>query len=426
MPDDFNSTDSVTTLRDATTRATQQRNRLINVAYFVLIAAAFYLFLKYAFGLVFPFLFAFLVALILQKPMRFFHQKFRIKKGFTAVVLVLLFYILIVLLLVLVGARIYTAAQGFVTYVTELVRGENLPDVLMSMQEKIVAFLDFLPASMQARFDTWSSTLIEQLMAGENAAGEQVGMWGSITSRINFDWLKTPAAGALTAATKIPSFLISVVITVISSFFMTTGYERVMNFIKRQLPESSSNRFAAIKKTMTEKFGGLIRAYAIIITVTFFELVLGFYLLYLLKFFDGEHLFAIAFLTSLVDFLPVLGTGSILTPWALYNLIMGNIGMGIGLIVMYVIIIVVRQILEPKLVSDGLGLQPIVTIAAMYIGLQLFGFVGLIVLPIAVILVKLLNDEGVIHLWKSSKQQAADAMEAENAQAEGNHPKSAG
>ena len=113
--------------------------------------------------------------------------------------------------------------------------------------------------------------------------------------------------------------------------------------------------------------------------------------------------------------IPVLGTGTILIPWAAYSLIVGNYALAIGLAIIYAVITVIRQIVEPKLVAGQLGLSPVVTITSLYLGLKIFGVLGMIIAPILVTMLKVLNDEGIIHIWKSSK---AEAEEIEKAEAE--------
>ena len=116
----------------------------------------------------------------------------------------------------------------------------------------------------------------------------------------------------------------------------------------------------------------------------------------------------VSIITAIVDILPVLGTGTIVVPWAVYCLITGDYAMTIGLVIIYVIILVLRQIIEPKLVANRLGLPPVLTIAAMYIGTQLFGVLGIFLLPIICIMVKRLNDEGILHLWKNYEHEPAE------------------
>jgi sporulation integral membrane protein YtvI len=131
------------------------------------------------------------------------------------------------------------------------------------------------------------------------------------------------------------------------------------------------------------------KAYALLLGLTFVELSIGLALLRV------HYAILWAALIALVDILPVLGTGTVLIPWAVVNLILGNYPLGVGLLVLYGIITVVRQSLEPRVVGKQIGLYPLVTLVCMFLGSYLFGFVGLFALPIAVtVLVQLSRTEG--------------------------------
>jgi len=379
-------------------RAETRLSRMIDVAYYLLMIAAFYFFMRYAFWLVFPFLFSFCVAVALQRPMNFAHRKIKLKKGFTAVVLVLLFYLLILCVIGLIGARVWSGARSFMDYLSSQVK--NLPRLIKGLELRIYDLVRWLPDSIETRFNTWLADFTDRLLAGENAQGESVGMFGSLMSHVNLEWFKAPMNGIMAMAGRIPALALTAVITVIASFFMTTSYDAVAGFIKRQLKPGQRKALSAAKRITFSSLWKLLRSYLILIGVTFCEVVLGLLLLRLCGVFDGRHLLGIAVAISLVDILPVLGVGSVLVPWSVYSLIMGELGMGVGLLVIWVVVIVVRQILEPKLIASNLGLPPVATLAGMYIGLQLFGFVGLFIVPILLILLKLLNDEGVLHIWK--------------------------
>ena len=144
----------------------------------------------------------------------------------------------------------------------------------------------------------------------------------------------------------------------------------------------------------------MIRAYCLIILITTFELTVGFYILKFIGVFDSPYIIFIAVAIAFIDIIPVLGTGTVLLPWAVISFITGNIGMGIGLLVMYVVILVIRQIIEPKLVAGQVGLPPIATIIAMYVGSKTLGVLGFFILPFIVILIKVYNDAGLIHVFK--------------------------
>ena len=156
----------------------------------------------------------------------------------------------------------------------------------------------------------------------------------------------------------------------------------------------------------------MIRAYGLIMCVTFLEMVLGLSILKLFGIYENGYIFAIALITAVIDIVPVLGTGTVLIPWAIWMFFSGDVAM--GLLVIYGVITVVRQIVEPKLVASQLGLPAFVTLMAMYIGSQLFGFVGLFLLPMTVMLLKVLNDDGVIHIFKVPPEEAAEFKAAKD------------
>ncbi|MDZ5016645.1 AI-2E family transporter, partial [Clostridium perfringens] len=138
----------------------------------------------------------------------------------------------------------------------------------------------------------------------------------------------------------------------------------------------------------------LIKAYAIIISITFIELSIG------LSILKVESAITIAALIALVDILPVLGTGGVVIPWVIIEAVKGNFGLAIGLAILYVTITVIRNILEPKIVGQQVGLHPLVMLVCMFMGARIFGFLGLFILPFIVIILKNLNDSGKIHIFK--------------------------
>ena len=131
-----------------------------------------------------------------------------------------------------------------------------------------------------------------------------------------------------------------------------------------------------------------------IITITFIELSIG------LSIVRVENAITIALLIACVDILPVLGTGGIVIPWIFIELFKGNIPLAIGLTIIYVTITVVRNIIEPKIVGQQVGLHPIIMLVCIFIGARLFGFLGIFALPIMVIILKNLNDTGKIKILK--------------------------
>ncbi|MCL2194699.1 MAG: AI-2E family transporter [Oscillospiraceae bacterium] len=378
-------------LRDPTKRRLE---RIIDTAYYLLILVAFYLFMSYAFWLVFPFMFAFFLAAIMQRPMNFAHRKLKIKKKFSAIMLVLLFYLVIVSIIAAIGMQLWASATNFASFVTA--QAQNLPEIIIGLAERVSELIRWLPAGLQENINTWLTYNVTTPLT----YGDDGGVLVSLVSNIDIAWFRAPIGGVLNVAGRIPAVAIAAVITVISSFFMTTGYDDIVRFIKRQLPQKRQDGLSAAKRILFSSLGKLLKAYTIIMVSTAAQVAIGLTIMRLIGIYTGNYLWAIVAVVAVLDFLPAVGAGFVLTPWALYSLIMGQFWLALGLILIYVTITIVHQIVEPKVMAANLGLPPVVTIAAMYIGLQLFGIIGILLAPILMTLLKVLNDEGVIKIWK--------------------------
>ncbi len=188
---------------------------------------------------------------------------------------------------------------------------------------------------------------------------------------------------------------------------MVTSYKEIKEFIYRQISEEKGKKLSQTKTVLFSTLGKMAKAYCLLMLITFSEISIGLGLLKVAGIYEVNYILVIAIVTALVDIVPVLGTGTILIPWSAYLLITGEFGGGIGLLVMYAIITVIRQIIEPKLVADQVGLPPVITIMSMYIGAKVFGPIGIFLLPIIVILIKLLNDKGIIKIFKTSNSEHA-------------------
>ena len=141
----------------------------------------------------------------------------------------------------------------------------------------------------------------------------------------------------------------------------------------------------------------MLKGYLTIMFITFIELAIGLTVLRV------NNSVLLAVLISLIDILPVLGTGTVLIPWSLISLIMGDTFLGIGLIILYMIILIVRNIIEPKFIGKRIGLKPLVTLISMYLGLQLAGVVGMFIFPLAMAFLKNLHDTGVVKIWETEE-----------------------
>lgn len=371
----------------------KRRRFIINTVYFAIILGIFYCFMRFAFWTCFPFIMAFFIAMALQRPVNWVVKKTPLKKGLVSGALVLLAVAVLIAVLTLIGVRIVNELRGFWALITAKL--DNLPAFLDQAEAWILERIHFLPNSIEQMAANGIHELFQSLEGGA----------GGASLNIDLSMLSSPLSGVWNTAKQIPSVFLATLISIIACCFMTADYDRIVNFVKRQLPHKRRNALSTSKRLLFSSLFKMVRAYTLIILITFCEMALGLGFLKLIGAYEGGFILVIALLTALVDILPVLGTGTILIPWGVISLFMGRITLGIGLLVLYVIISVIRQIIEPKLVAGHLGLPPVATVVGMYIGLQLFGFIGIFLVPLTLIMLKLLNDQGVVHLWKRAGEE---------------------
>lgn len=401
----------------------KRRSFIINTVFVVIIVGLFYLAIKYALGIVWPFVVAFFLAMLLQRPVNFLSTKTPLKRGISSVIMVLFVLVIVGSILGLIIGRIVIELKGFFDYL--LIKMEDAPAFVDQIQAWLSDTFSFLPKSLHESIMTATENFLNRLMGIEAKASADAIQAES--SGIDFSLLSSPLGAVWGTAKQIPMIAVGVLVCVVSCCFMTTDYRTLRDMILSQLSQKRQSAVIRTKQVTFSTLGKMGKAYSIILFVTFMEMLLGLSFLKLIHVYDSGYIFAIAFITAVVDIIPVLGTGTILIPWALWSLFAGDVGLGIGLLVVYAIISVIRQVIEPKLVASQLGLPPFVTIMAMYIGSQLFGFIGLFLLPITIMLLKVLNDEGVIHIFKkkapvvekvnvSAKETAPDEKSGEKSE----------
>ena len=367
----------------------KKRNFIINTVYAVIVLILFYLFFKYAFGTLLPLICAIVVAMALQKPVNFICKKTPLKKGIVSAISVLFSFFVIIAILVLGVFWLGSELKGFFKYI--LVQFEDIPALIVSIKAYLANILAFLPEKVEA---TAMAFINEKLDSFVNSSG---GSSLDITS-FDFSMLSAPLLGIWNTAKQIPTTLVSIIVAVVACCFMTSDFDSLKSLILGLFQPESRNKIVRAKRLLIPALGKMVKAYALIITITFAELSFGLFILKLLNIYESNYIFIIAALTAIIDIIPVLGTGTVLIPWALYNFISGNYSLAVGLLVIYVCITVIRQVIEPKLVASQLGLPAFLTIVSMFIGSQIFGVIGIFILPITMVMLKLLNDEGIIKI----------------------------
>lgn len=182
--------------------------------------------------------------------------------------------------------------------------------------------------------------------------------------------------GLIKIIMKIPSIMFDLIFVIMTSLFMLLDYPRIDNLLIKRYPVVS-----LVVDTTKEVFSNLFKAYFIIMIVTFFELWVGFLIIQL------EHSMVLACIIAIFDFLPLLGIDMIMIPWIVICAFTNKISLALGLLVIYLVIVITKNILEPKLIAKGLGISPLVSLIGMYLGMKVLGFVGLIIVPIILVIV---------------------------------------
>ena len=342
---------------------------IINSIYALIIAGIVYLVFKYAIFVVMPFLLGFAVAALINPVVRFLSRRYDLKRRPAGIMLLLLFYATIGMLITIGVVRL-TVLFGEFSGELPFLYSDKLEPALNKLFGYINSFVDRL----YAIFGGESQVLSERLG----------GIFTSIKSSLG-DTISDISVKALTrlssAAAAIPGIIIELLFAVISSFFFTVDYENILSLAKRLLPKRTVDLLCRLRGRVFKVAGKYLRSYALILLITFGELSLGLVLL------GVDNAVLIAFCIALFDILPVAGTGGIMIPWAIFSLIGGDWGFAVGLVVIWAVITIVRNIIEPKIVGRQVGLHPLLALIAMFVGTKLFGLVGLFLLPLTLAIV---------------------------------------
>ena len=358
----------------------KKKKFIIDVTYLALVLALGYVALKYALPLLMPFVLAFVIAYLLRRPIRFLSRVLHVPKGLVAVLLVVLTYGVIGLLLALAGIRLTATVTGLVQQIPSIYNNYILPDLtdLFTWLEDLLARLDPSLMSALEELQTQLLNMLWQLVSS---------LSGLLMGGVSF---------ATSLATSLPGFLIRVLLMVISTFFIAIDYEKIVKFVLGCLRGHTRDVILQIKSYVVGTLFVCIRSYALIMFITFVELSIG------LSVIRVERAMLVALLIAIFDILPVLGTGGIMIPWAILTALGGDMGRALALLVVYVIITIIRNIIEPRIVGAQIGLHPVLTLISMFVGNHLFGIVGLFGLPILLSLLRYLNDTGTISLFPAS------------------------
>lgn len=349
----------------------KQRAFIIRFVYIVILLLIVYVGIKYVLSFVMPFIIGLFIAMVFRKIIDKIQTRFKIQRATVSIGVLLVFYVLIAMAFAMAALKVISFTQLLF---------RDLPDIYTAT---VLPAINIIAGYFTARLPVLAP-MVDNILTNFDES-----IFTIISS------VSSTVVGMLTGVLKqVPSMLIKFVFTIVASFFFTIDYYRIIEFISRQFGAGRQVLVNSVGRHTLKTLSQFFKAYATIISITFCELTVGF----LIAGVPTPYLFGA--LIALVDILPVLGTGTVLIPWTIIALVSGHTYMGIVIGILYGVITIVRQVIEPKIVGHQIGLHPLVTLILMYVGARLMGLYGLLILPILATVLYKLDQEGDISILK--------------------------
>lgn len=325
-------------------------------AIFTVVYILFFLTLPYTL----PFVLGFIIALLAKPLNKFMQRKFKIPNGISSIGTTLLVFALIIIIISVILFNIINEA---------ILLTSKIPNM-----DSIKVYIDYIVNEGIDIFDRL-----------DPAFSEKVYQYLNTMLKTTLDVVIKVLNSILGFALKVPSFMMLAFITLLATFFFSKDMTFFNTSFYSMFSENGKERISGIIKESIGLITGYIKAFLTVIFVTFVETLIGFWILGI------DYALLLSILASFMDILPIVGVSIVYIPLIAYFLLIGDFFTAIGLLLLLGFVTVVRQILEPKLISSTLDIHPILTLAAIFIGLKAYGFVGMIYLIALIILYKILN-----------------------------------
>ena len=322
-----------------------------------------------------PFLIAFIISLLIEPLIKMVNKKTKLTRKVSAV-LVLVFVFAIIIGLLTWGIT------SIISEASDLLAGLN--NNFEQIYSKATTYIEKIEFN-KIQISDEVTNIIKQ---------STTDLLKNVSS-----WITKLLTSVLNIVTSLPTIGIYVIITILATYFICTDRIYIIDQIEHHMPKAWVKKLTIHLKEITNKLGSYLKAEAILIGIDFVILLIG---LIIIKFMGMkiEYPLLVALGIGFVDALPILGAGTIMIPWAIVSSINGNINLAISLIILYVIILVSRQLLEPKIIGSQIGIHPIFTLISMYTGYRIIGILGMLIGPIILIILKsifgTLIDKGIL------------------------------
>lgn len=319
-----------------------------------------------------PFLAAFFIAAMCQGIVKFLERRFKINRGISSAAIVTLIVASALGLIGIIIFQLFSQAKNLIV---------NLPDTMSSFRLQLNNLIESFNG-FKLSLSPETAQIIDSVLA---QLWEYTATLSGRTTSLVIDTAKNFAAA-------LPGILLFLVMFILGTFFFTKDYLLVINFLKEIFPTKVICFTAKIKNMFLHAFSSYIKAQLILMMLTAFLVTTGLWIV------GKDYPLLWGIVCGAVDALPLLGTAVILIPWALVALIYGDMYSFVSLLIIQILVFIVRQLAEPKVISRQIGIHPIITLVSIYIGLKFFGIMGAIFAPIIALL--------AVNLYVSYKENA--------------------
>ncbi|WP_343799528.1 sporulation integral membrane protein YtvI [Bacillus carboniphilus] len=334
----------------------------------------------------YPFIIGIIIAFCINPMVNFFDKKARFPRAL-AVLTTLLFVVAIF--------------AGLVTLlISEIISGTTyLAKVVPKHLETIIDYIEQLIASQVIPFYNQLTALFASLDAGQQQTiMENIENVGTKIASTASEFIRGTLEAIPSILSWFPNAATVLVFSLLATFFISKDWEKLKRIFSKLLPNKAKESGKSVFKDLQKALVGFIRAQATLISITTIIVLIGLLILRV------DYAITISLIIGLVDILPYLGTGLVFVPWIIFEFVAGDPNLAIGLIVLYVVVVVQRQVMEPKILSSSIGLDPLATLVALFVGFKLIGFLGLIVGPVVLVIINTLQRTGVLQeIWSYIK-----------------------
>lgn len=308
-----------------------------------------------------PFIVGWIIALIAYRPVHFLEERLKVRRKISSALVVIVVIALVVLILYLVISKLIEEIIGLAGSLPDMWRG--LEAEFTEIGQNLSVIYNRLPVDVQKSISDFA---------------EQIGAYfGDLIGRIG-----TPTiAAAGNFAKQLPTMIIGIIMALLSSYLFIADRESINIWFATHIPKSIQQKYNIIRRSVVKAVGGYLKAQLRIELWMYLLLVIG---LTILK---VDYTLLIALGIAFLDLLPFFGTGTVMVPWAIIKILSSDYKMAIGLLIIWGVGQLARQIIQPKIVGDSVGMPPLPTLILLYVGFKIAGVVGMIIaVPIGLII----------------------------------------